>query len=92
MGAYGDIEKESIIEKYQLHDQDRGSVQVQVACLTHRINHLVEHLKNHKKDKHTQVGLLKMVGRRKKLLSYLKSKIEEKDLNTFIKKLKLRKA
>ena len=65
-------EKRSIIEKYRVHDSDTGSPEVQVAILTERINYLTEHLKTHKKDHHSRRGLLKMVGRRRALLDYLK--------------------
>ena len=65
-------QKRSIIEKYRVHDSDTGSPEVQVAILTERINYLTEHLKTHKKDHHSRRGLLKMVGRRRALLDYLK--------------------
>lgn len=68
------VDKVKIIEEYKTHDGDTGSVQVQIAILTNRINHLIGHLKIHKKDHHTQRGLLMMVGRRKKLLAYLQDK------------------
>ncbi len=64
--------KEEVIQKYQLHDSDRGSAPVQVAILTARINHLRDHFDIHKKDHHSRQGLLKMVGRRRRLLEYLK--------------------
>ena len=63
--------KQEIIEKYQLHEGDTGSPEVQIALLTERINHLNEHLKLHKKDFHSRRGLLKMGGHRKNLLNYL---------------------
>jgi len=66
------IVKEDIITKYQLHENDRGSAPVQVAILTARINDLRSHFDNHKKDHHSRRGLLKMVGRRRRLLEYLK--------------------
>lgn len=65
-------EKEKIIEKYQLHDTDRGSAPVQVALLTARINDLREHFDDHRKDHHSRQGLLRMVGTRRKLLDYLR--------------------
>ena len=65
-------EKRAIIEKYRVHESDTGSPEVQVAILTERINYLTEHLKTHKKDHHSRRGLLKMVGRRRALLDYLK--------------------
>ncbi len=66
------VEKEDIITKYQLHPDDRGSAPVQVAILTARINHLTEHFRAHKKDHHSRRGLLKMVGKRRRLLDYLR--------------------
>ena len=66
------IAKEEIVKKYQLHESDRGSAPVQVALLTERINHLRSHFDNHKHDHHSRRGLLKMVGRRRRLLEYLK--------------------
>jgi small subunit ribosomal protein S15 len=66
------IDREEIIKKYQLHEEDRGSAPVQVALLTGRINDLRTHFDNHKKDHHSRRGLLKMVGRRRRLLEYLK--------------------
>jgi len=66
------IVKEDIIKKYQLHDTDRGSAPVQVAILTARINDLRSHFDAHGKDHHSRRGLLKMVGRRRRLLEYLK--------------------
>lgn len=66
--------KAEIIAKYQVHEGDTGSPEVQIALLTYEIAHLTEHLKVHKKDFHSQRGLLKMVGRRRKLQNYLKSR------------------
>lgn len=66
------IDREEIIKKFQLHEGDRGSASVQVALLTGRINDLRNHFDNHKKDHHSRRGLLKMVGRRRRLLEYLK--------------------
>lgn len=66
------IQKKDLIEKYQLHENDRGSVPVQIALLTSRINHLREHFEDHQGDHHSRRGLLKMVGRRRRLLEYLK--------------------
>ncbi len=60
------------IAEHRLHETDTGSTEVQVALLTERINHLTEHLKIHKKDHHTRRGLLMLVGRRRRLLDYLK--------------------
>ncbi|WP_018250164.1 30S ribosomal protein S15 [Orenia marismortui] len=66
--------KEEIIEKYAIHEGDTGSAQVQIAILTERIKELTEHLKTHKKDHNSRRGLLKMVGKRRRLLKYLKNK------------------
>ena len=66
------IEKNEIIEKHRLHEQDVGSAPVQVALLTARINDLRSHFDQHKKDHHSRQGLLKMVGRRRRLLEYLR--------------------
>lgn len=64
--------KKDIIQKYQIHDGDTGSPEVQIALLTERINYLTEHLKVHKKDHHSRRGLLKMVGQRRGFLNYLR--------------------
>ena len=82
--------KTEIIEKYKLHEGDTGSPEVQVAVLTWRINHLNEHLKINKKDHHSRRGLLKMVGQRRGLLNYLKSKDIER-YRALIASLNLRK-
>ncbi len=63
--------KQEIISKFKINEKDSGSPEVQVAILTERINELTEHLKEHKKDYATRRGLIKMVGRRRKLLRYL---------------------
>ena len=68
------MEKNEIILKYAQHEGDTGSPEVQIALLTARINHLNEHLKTHKQDNHSRRGLLKMVGKRRGLLDYLKAK------------------
>jgi len=82
--------KKKIIAQFASHDGDTGSAQVQIAILTERINELTEHLKEHKKDNHSRRGLLMMVGKRRKLLNYLKnSKVEAYD--TIIESLGLRK-
>jgi small subunit ribosomal protein S15 len=65
-------DKTATIEKHRLHETDTGSPEVQVAILTERINHLTEHLKVHKKDHHSRRGLLMLVGRRRRLLDYLR--------------------
>jgi len=82
-------EKQMVISKYQLHDRDTGSPEVQIALLTERINHLNEHFKIHKKDHHSRRGLLKMVGQRRKLLRYL-NKTDPSRYKELIKKLGLR--
>jgi len=64
--------KSETIANHRLHDTDTGSPEVQIAILTDRINHLNEHLKLHKKDHHSRRGLLQLVGRRKRLLSYVR--------------------
>ncbi|GIU83894.1 MAG: 30S ribosomal protein S15 [Acidimicrobiales bacterium] len=66
------IDKSEVIAKFRRHETDTGSPEVQVALLTERINHLTEHLKVHRKDHHSRRGLLMMVGRRRRLLDYLK--------------------
>lgn len=82
--------KAGIIEKYALNEGDTGSPEVQIALLTERINHLIEHLKIHKKDHHSRRGLLKMVGKRRGLLNYLKKKDVER-YREVLKNLSLRK-
>lgn len=82
--------KTEIIEKFQTEKNDTGSVEVQVALLTERINDLNEHLKVHKHDYHSNRGLLKMVGQRKSLLDYLK-KTDVQRYRALVKKLGLRK-
>lgn len=64
--------KEQIIQEFKISDKDTGSIEVQVALLTARIKHLTEHLKEHPKDYHSRRGLMTMVGRRRKMLKYLK--------------------
>ena len=83
-------EKTSIIKDFQLDKNDTGSVEVQVALLTKRINDLNEHLKVHKHDFHSNRGLLKMVGQRKSLLSYL-AKTDVQRYRALVQKLGLRK-
>jgi small subunit ribosomal protein S15 len=72
------IVKEEIIKKYQIHDTDRGSAAVQAAILTARINDLRTHFDSNKKDHHSRRGLLKMVGKRRRLLNYLKRTDDER--------------
>ncbi len=81
--------KQSIITDYQTHDSDTGSADVQVALLTERINQLIEHLKVHAHDHHSRRGLLKLVGRRRRLLAYLSSRDKER-YRALIKRLGLR--
>ncbi len=83
------IVKDEVIQKYQLHDNDRGSTPVQIALLTTRINDLRGHFDTHKKDHHSRRGLLKMVGRRRRLLEYMKKTDVEK-YRSLIKDLGLR--
>jgi len=66
--------KTQLIESYRVHDVDTGSADVQVALLTKRIEYLTDHFKAHAKDHHSRQGLLKMVGKRRRLLDYLKRK------------------
>lgn len=81
-------QKDQIIAKYALHEGDSGSPEVQIALLTERINKLSEHLKGHKKDNHSRRGLLQMVGKRRRLIEYLKSTDIER-YNKVAKELKL---
>ena len=82
--------KTAIIEEYKINEKDTGSPEVQVAILTDRINSLTEHMKKNPKDHHSQRGLLKMVGHRKQLLSYLAKKDIER-YRSVVKRLGLRK-
>jgi small subunit ribosomal protein S15 len=83
-------QKREIIEKYKLHDKDSGSAEVQIALLTERIRMLTDHFQVHKKDHASRRGLLKLVGRRRKLLDYLKNqKIDS--YREMLKQLNLRK-
>jgi len=81
-------EKAQIVKKFALHEGDTGSPEVQVALLSKQIEELSEHLKLHKKDNHSRRGLLQMVGKRRRLLQYLKDNEEER-YTTLAKKLKL---
>ena len=80
----------SVIQKFRLHETDTGSPQVQIALLTDRINRLTTHFESHKKDFNSRQGLLKMVGRRRRLLEYLKSH-DETVYRTLLDELHLRK-
>ena len=82
--------KTEVINKYQKHEKDTGSAEVQIAILTERINQLTEHFKKHRKDHHSRLGLLKMVGKRRRTLDYLKGKSVEK-YKSLIKSLGIRK-
>ena len=82
--------KNTIVKEYQVHEKDTGSSKVQVAILTERINELTEHFKGHKKDHHSRRGLLKLVGQRRKLLSYLKV-TDKSRYDKLVKELGLRK-
>ena len=82
--------KQELVAKFGRHENDTGCAEVQIALLTARINHLNEHLKVNKNDKHSRRGLLKMVGRRKGMLDYLKS-IDIERYRALIAELGLRK-
>jgi len=83
-------EKKALIDEYRMHETDTGSPEVQVAILSRQISELTEHLKMHKKDHHTRRGLLMKVGRRRRLLNYLKKEDVER-YRILIKKLGLRR-
>ena len=80
----------TIIDEHRTHESDTGSPEVQVALLTARINHLTEHLKVHKKDHHSRRGLLMLVGRRRRLLDYLRG-VDVERYRALIAKLQLRR-
>jgi small subunit ribosomal protein S15 len=82
--------KKDIIQHFRLHDHDTGSPEVQIALLTQRINELTLHMQHHKKDLHSRYGLLKLVGKRRRLLDYLK-KSDIESYRTLIKQLELRR-
>lgn len=83
-------EKSKIIKENKINPSDTGSPEVQIAIMTNRINYLTEHFLKHKKDFHSRTGLMKMVGRRKRLLEYLK-KQDVSRYENLIQKLNLRK-
>jgi len=83
-------EKSKIIDEFKVHSRDTGSVEVQIALLTERINILGGHFKLHKKDFHSRRGLLSLVGRRRRLLNYLKER-DVKKYEELLNKLHLRK-
>ena len=89
MPFIGTKDKKEIIESNQIHATDTGSSEVQISVLTERINHLVEHLKKNNKDHATRRGLLILVGRRRKLMNYLKKKKPD-SFKQLTKKLGLR--
>ena len=82
--------KQGIVARHQLHEGDTGSPEVQIALFSERINHLTEHMKAHPKDFHTRHGLLKLVGKRRRMLDYLK----DRDIDSYrevIERLGLRR-
>ncbi|MFQ6084041.1 MAG: 30S ribosomal protein S15 [Candidatus Aminicenantia bacterium] len=83
-------QKTEIIGKFKTHPNDTGSPEVQIAIMTHRINYLTEHFKTHKKDFHSRLGLMKLVGKRRRLLNYLR-KEDPTRYEKLIKKLKIRR-
>lgn len=88
--AFQSDKKKAIIEKYRLHESDTGSPEVQIALLSERIGYLTDHFKVHKKDHHSRRGLLMLVGQRRRLLDYLKSKSVDR-YKTLITELGIRK-
>ena len=83
-------QKTDLISHYRTHDGDTGSPEVQIALLSNRITYLTEHFKSHAKDHHSRRGLLKLVGRRRRLLDYLK-KTDQERYRSIIDKLGIRK-
>jgi len=83
-------DKRELVEQYRLHQTDTGSSEVQIALLTERIKQLTEHFKVHQKDHHSRRGLLKLVGQRRRLLNYLKSRDAQR-YRELIQQLGLRK-
>jgi small subunit ribosomal protein S15 len=82
--------KTELVSKYQRHDKDTGSPEVQVALLSERIAYLTEHFKTHKKDHHSRRGLLKLVGQRRRLLDYLRT-VDQNRYKSLIDQLGIRK-
>lgn len=80
-------EKGSIVSKYGAHEKDTGSPKVQIALMTERIKYLSDHLKAHKKDKHSRRGLLKIVGERRRLISYLERSESTDEVKKFLQKI-----
>jgi small subunit ribosomal protein S15 len=89
VGLYAEQKKE-ILGKFGVHPTDTGSPEIQVALLSERIKYLTEHFKTHQKDHHSRRGLLKLVGQRKRMLSYLRKKDAER-YRTLIQELGIRK-
>lgn len=83
-------EKQQIISEHKLHDSDTGSPEVQIALLSDRITHLTEHLKIHKGDHHTRRGLMKLIGRRRRLLDYVRANDVER-YRSIVAKLGIRR-
>ena len=83
-------QKTELITNYRVHESDTGSPEVQIALLSNRITYLTEHFKSHAKDHHSRRGLLKLVGRRRRLLDYLK-KTDQERYRSIIDKLGIRK-
>ena len=83
-------QKTDLISQYRTHDGDTGSPEVQIALLSNRISYLTDHFKSHAKDHHSRRGLLKLVGRRRRLLDYLKQ-VDVERYRTIIEKLGIRK-
>ena len=89
MGLLKEVKGE-LIKQYQQHDKDSGSPEVQIAVLTNRITYLTEHFKTHKKDHHSRRGLLQLVGRRRRLLDYLRG-VDDARYRSVIDRLGIRK-
>lgn len=90
MPSFASSLKQEVIKKFSQHEGDTGSPEVQVALLTERITHLTEHFKTHAKDHHSRRGLLKLVGQRRRMLDYLKSKSVDR-YRSLIDNLRIRK-
>lgn len=81
--------KKEVVESHKINDKDTGSSDVQIALLTEKINALVEHLRDHKKDKHSRFGLMNLISKRKRLLAYL-HRVDDKRYQALIQKLGIR--
>lgn len=88
--ALASVRKAEVVKKYQRAEADTGSPEVQIALLSERINHLTEHFRIHKKDHHSRRGLLKLVGRRRRLLDFLRGEDVER-YRSLIQSLGIRK-